>query len=172
MTGPGTRPTVERMRDEGFWNPLWDDLDRMDPAWTEQYMAAAMQPLQSGSLTPREIQLLCIAVDASCLHMYAPGVRRHIRAALELGVEPEAILDVLKFATTVGIHSCNIGVPILVEEMERRAASGPVSPPEGFLPRDGAADPQDRTLVDLRRHDSEERGDHDHEHDRADDLER
>lgn len=30
MTAP-RRPTVERMRDEGFWNPLWDELDRR---WT------------------------------------------------------------------------------------------------------------------------------------------
>src|SRR5574340_858355 len=115
-----THTTVGRLKANGAWNPLWDDLEAMDPDWTEQFMTTAMQPAESGVLTPREVQLLCIAFDASCLHMYAPGVRRHIRAALDIGVEPEAILEVLKFATTVGIHSCNIGVPILVEEMERR----------------------------------------------------
>jgi acyl-CoA synthetase (AMP-forming)/AMP-acid ligase II len=30
----------------------------------------------------------------------------------------------LKFATTVGIHSCNIGVPILMEKVERRCGTG------------------------------------------------
>jgi alkylhydroperoxidase/carboxymuconolactone decarboxylase family protein YurZ len=52
--------------------------------------------------------------------MYAPGTRRHIQAALDMGVTPEEILEVLKLATIVGIHSCNLGVPILVEEMAAR----------------------------------------------------
>ncbi|MDG3010165.1 carboxymuconolactone decarboxylase family protein [Rhodococcus sp. D2-41] len=120
MTGTGDnhRDTlVDTMRAAGSWNSLWDGLAEMDPEWTEQYLATATQSWRSGVLSPKTIELLCIAVDASCTHMYAPGVRRHIRAALELGVTAEEILEVLKLATVVGIHSCNIGVPILVEEL-------------------------------------------------------
>lgn len=106
------------MKATGAWNPLWDGLEQLAPAWTEAYMQAAMQPYHSDVLSPQTVQLLCIAVDASCTHLYAPGVRRHIRAALRLGLTPpEQILEVLKLATTVGIHSCNIGVPILLDEL-------------------------------------------------------
>ncbi|MEV6564700.1 carboxymuconolactone decarboxylase family protein [Streptomyces kronopolitis] len=110
-------PVVDRMRAQGAWNPLWDGLHEMDPAWTEQFMAMAMQPWTSGVLEPKVIELLCIAVDASATHMYGPGVRRHIRAALDLGATPEEILEVLKLTTLVGVHACNIGVPLLVEEL-------------------------------------------------------
>lgn len=126
VSGRSATPVVDQMRAAGAWNPLWDALYEGDPGWTEQYMAMGMQPWQSGSLEPKFIELLCIAVDASATHMYAPGVRRHIRAALELGATREQILDVLKLTTLVGIHACNIGAPILAEELaafEQRTAS-------------------------------------------------
>ncbi|MGB3303068.1 carboxymuconolactone decarboxylase family protein [Gordonia sp. (in: high G+C Gram-positive bacteria)] len=117
------------MKSGGGWNHLWDGLYEMDPDWTEQYMAMAMATFQSGIIDPKVVQMLCIAVDASATHMYAPGTRRHIQAALDMGVTPEEVLEVLKLATTVGIHSCNIGVPILTEEMAAR----------GLLPQAAAA---------------------------------
>jgi alkylhydroperoxidase/carboxymuconolactone decarboxylase family protein YurZ len=112
-----TGGAVETMRAAGQWNPLWDGLAELDPDWTEEYMRLATSSWRNGVLSPKVVELLCIAVDAACTHMYAPGVRRHIRAALELGVTAEEILEVLKLATVVGIHSCNVGVPILVEEL-------------------------------------------------------
>ncbi|MFF4762253.1 carboxymuconolactone decarboxylase family protein [Streptomyces sp. NPDC001292] len=105
------------MRENGSWNSLWDQLYEWDPAWTEQFMKTAMMPWNSGVLEPKVVELLCIAVDAACTHMYSPGVRRHIRSALELGATREEILEVLKLSTVLGIHACNIGVPILAEEL-------------------------------------------------------
>ncbi|MFF1388469.1 carboxymuconolactone decarboxylase family protein [Rhodococcus erythropolis] len=113
-------PVTQAMKDSGGWNPLWDGLSELDPEWTELYMKTAMQPWNSGVLSPQVIQLMCIAVDAASTHMYAPGVRRHIRAALDMGVTPKEILEVLKLTTVVGIHSCNVGVPILMEEIANR----------------------------------------------------
>lgn len=113
-------PVVERMREHDAWNPLWDELYEWDPAWTEQFMATAMQPWLSGVLEPKFVELLAIAVDASATHMYAPGVRRHIRTALRLGATRAEILEVLKLTTLVGIHACNVGVPILAEEIDSR----------------------------------------------------
>lgn len=108
---------IDAMRAAHQWNPAWDGLAELDPEWTEQYLDLATSSWRNGILAPDVVELLCIAVDAACTHLYAPGVRRHIRAALELGVTPEAILEVLKLATVVGLHSCNVGVPILVEEL-------------------------------------------------------
>ncbi|KAA0016783.1 carboxymuconolactone decarboxylase family protein [Antrihabitans cavernicola] len=126
MTDDPSTPVIDHMRSSGQWNPQWNGLAEMDPGWIEQYMTTATQPWRSDVLSPKVIELLCIAVDAACTHMYAPGVRRHIRAALELGVSGEEILEVLKLATVVGIHSCNIGVPILVEELQERASAGSI----------------------------------------------
>jgi hypothetical protein len=66
-----------------------------------------------------------IAVDTSCTHMYAPGVRRHIRGALNAGATKEEILAVLQ--AVLGIHSMALGVPIswtnLPQERPKRAKS-------------------------------------------------
>lgn len=69
------------------------------------------------------MQLLCIAVDAACTHLFAPGVRRHIRIALDMGVTEKEIFEVLKLCTTLGIHSMNVGLPILREESNRASAA-------------------------------------------------
>ena len=70
-------------------------------------------------LAPKEVELISIAVDVSITHMYAPGMRRHIRAALKLGVTMEEVMEVLKLCVAFGMSACNMGVPILAEELER-----------------------------------------------------
>ncbi|CRK52743.1 4-carboxymuconolactone decarboxylase [Rhodococcus sp. RD6.2] len=124
---PPHTPTIDGMRRSGNWNPLWDTLSDWDPEWTEQFMAMNATPIRRGVFSPEFVELLSIAIDAAATHMYAPGVRRHIRAALELGVSREEILTVLQMVSVLGIHACNLGVPILEEELDafesRRAAS-------------------------------------------------
>ncbi|WP_430335343.1 carboxymuconolactone decarboxylase family protein [Rhodococcus sp. ACT016] len=116
---------VEGLKANGSWNPLWDSLLEFDPEWTEHYMRAAAQTYDSKHLSPQTVQLLCLALDVSCTHLYAPGVRRHIQDALKLGVTPQEIVEVLKLATTVGLHSVNVGLPFLLEELSATAeASG------------------------------------------------
>jgi alkylhydroperoxidase/carboxymuconolactone decarboxylase family protein YurZ len=51
--------------------------------------------------------------------MYAPGTRRHIKAALKLGATTEEIMEVLKLCVIQGVQACNLGVPILAEELAR-----------------------------------------------------
>ena len=72
-----------------------------------------------GVMPPKEVELLSIAFDASYTHMYAPGTRRHIKAALRLGATMEEIMEVLKLCAVQGVQACNLGVPILAEELER-----------------------------------------------------
>lgn len=123
-----SHPVVEALKSAGGWNPLWDGAFDMDPDWTELYMKSVMEPYESGVLDPKVVQMLCIAADASVTHMFAPGTRRHIQMALEIGVTPREILEVLKLCTTIGIHSLNLGAPILLEEMaafeQRQAQAG------------------------------------------------
>ena len=71
-------------------------------------------------LDPKTYELIAIAVDASCTHMYAPGVRTHIRKALELGVTFEEIAAVLQLTSVLGIHTMSMGAPILLEEVAAR----------------------------------------------------
>jgi alkylhydroperoxidase/carboxymuconolactone decarboxylase family protein YurZ len=121
-------PICDRMRASGAWNPVWDEFARMDPAWTEKFMDMASMPMASGVLDAKTVEFLAIAINASCTHMYAPGVRRHVRRALELGARREEILAVLQFVSLIGIHSCSLGAPILTEELAALAQSKHPSP--------------------------------------------
>jgi alkylhydroperoxidase/carboxymuconolactone decarboxylase family protein YurZ len=115
-------PITDHLRASGGWNPNWDSFAELDPVWTEKFMDMGVAPLIRGVLDPKTWELIAIAVDASCTHMYAPGVRRHIRKALELGVSKEEILAVLQSVSVLGIHSMSLGAPILVEEVAARKA--------------------------------------------------
>ena len=115
-------PLCDRLRASGEWNPNWEPFYQLDPVWTEAFMAMGLKPMLSGVLDPKVIEFIAIAVDASCTHMYGPGVRRHIRKALDLGATKEEITAVLQCVSVLGIHTMSLGAPILREELAARAA--------------------------------------------------
>ena len=110
-------PACDAMRAVGQWNVAWDPFFALDPAWTDQFFAAAVPIYKSGVMSAKELELLSIACDASFTHMYAPGVRRHIKGALKAGATIEEIMEVLKLCVVQGVQACNLGVPILDEEL-------------------------------------------------------
>lgn len=117
---PIPTPACDAMRAVGQWNTAWDPMYKLDAAWTDTFFAAGIGIYRSGVLSIKEVELLSIALDASCTHMYAPGTRRHIRAALQAGATSREIMEVLKLCVVHGVEACNLGVPILAEELIRR----------------------------------------------------
>jgi alkylhydroperoxidase/carboxymuconolactone decarboxylase family protein YurZ len=100
----------------GLWDSSLAQLREWDPVWAQQCFAMTTNPWTNGVLPHKTIELICIAVNASCTNLNQDGTRRHIRAALEAGASREEILAVLKMASLLGIHSCSLGAPILLEE--------------------------------------------------------
>jgi alkylhydroperoxidase/carboxymuconolactone decarboxylase family protein YurZ len=117
----------------GFWTPLWEGVLELDPDFFEAYVSFSSVPWSKGTLEPKVKELVYIAMDAAATHLFVPGIRQHIRNALEHGATREEIMEVLELTSTLGIHACNIGVPILVEELE------------------AAGQPLDRELSDRQR---------------------
>jgi alkylhydroperoxidase/carboxymuconolactone decarboxylase family protein YurZ len=117
----------------GFWTPLWEGVLELDPDFFEAYIRFSSVPWTGGVLEPKVKELVYIAMDAAATHLFVPGIRQHIRNALEHGATREEIMEVLELTSTLGIHACNIGVPILVEELE------------------AAGQPLDRELSDRQR---------------------
>jgi len=115
-------PAVDKMKALGQWNVAWDPFLDLAPVWTDQFMATRIGIYASGVLPPKEIELLSIAFDASYTHLYAPGIRRHIRRALKAGATVEEIMEVLKLCAIQGVQAFNLGVPILEEELAARAS--------------------------------------------------
>ena len=118
-------PISDRLRAAGEWNPAWDPFQQLDAEWTERFFAMATRPMLSGVLDAKTIEFIAIAVDASCTHLYAPGVRRHIRKALDLGATKEEITAVLQLTSVLGIHTMSLGAPLLIEELAARDAATP-----------------------------------------------
>ena len=114
------KPARTREPATGNWNPDWEPFASLDPAWTEKVIAMAIAPTVAGTLDAKTRALIGIALDVSCTNMYAPGVRRHIRRALEAGATKQEITAVLQLATLQGVHSMCLGGPILLEELEAR----------------------------------------------------
>ena len=112
-------PAVDKVRAMGQWNEAWNGFLELDPVWTDSFMATGAGIYAGGVMDLKLTELLSIAFDASYTHMYAPGTRRHIRAALQLGATPEEIMEVLKVCVVQGVQACNLGVPILRDEIAK-----------------------------------------------------
>jgi alkylhydroperoxidase/carboxymuconolactone decarboxylase family protein YurZ len=107
----------------GFWSPALDDLLRLTPDFFAAYMHLSTVPYRGGPLEPKVKELVYIALDAATTHLYEPGLRIHIRNALQRGATQAELLEVLELVSVIGIHSCALGVPVLMDEL----AKGPPS---------------------------------------------
>jgi len=92
----------------------------LDPGWTDEIMGVGGGIYMGGVLSTKEVELLSIAFDVSYTHMFAPGTRRHIRNALKAGATIEEIMEVLKLCVVQGVQACNLAVPTLAEELEKK----------------------------------------------------
>lgn len=122
-TKPAT-PICDQMRGIGQWNQAWEPFYELDPRWTEEFIASGAGFYTGGVLTPLFVELISIAFDAAITHMYAPGTRRHIKAALALGATVGQVMDVLKLCVAQGANALDLAVPILADELAVYSGSG------------------------------------------------
>jgi alkylhydroperoxidase/carboxymuconolactone decarboxylase family protein YurZ len=112
-------PAYDEVKAAGRWNDTWDPIYLFDPQWTDEFLATEIGIYKSGLMPLKLVELLSIALDASYRHLYPSGARRHIRAALKAGASAEEIMEVLKLCVVQGVQACNLGVPILEEELAK-----------------------------------------------------
>jgi alkylhydroperoxidase/carboxymuconolactone decarboxylase family protein YurZ len=112
------------IRERGYWTRVWDYLLELDPGFFAAYLDLSAAPWRNGPLEPKVKELIYIALDASPTHLYEPGLRIHVRNALKHGATRDEVMEVLELATTIGIHACTVGIPILREELESRKPAG------------------------------------------------
>ena len=90
-----------------------------DPVFFEKFVEWSNHPRQTGRLSPKMRELIFIAIDASVTHLYEPGLRVHIRNALEMGISKEEIMEVIQLVSALGIHAYTVSAPILLEEYQK-----------------------------------------------------
>ena len=108
------------IKDRGYWSErAWDPVLKIDPDFFEAYLNLSSVPWKTGVLPPKLKELIYIAIDASTTHLYESGLRQHIVNALKYGATQEEIMEVFELVSVLGIHTCTVGVPILVEELKK-----------------------------------------------------
>lgn len=121
-------PNFNTMRAAGLFDSSFDAMVEWAPEWTETFMALVQDTQLNNILDPKLVALIRLNIDVTATHLYAPGVRRHIRAALKLGATRAEILEVFKLASVVGIHACALGVPILEKELKAAGLADETTP--------------------------------------------
>jgi alkylhydroperoxidase/carboxymuconolactone decarboxylase family protein YurZ len=106
----------------GYWNPFWEGLLELSPDFFEAYLNFSAVPWETGTLEPKIKELIYIAIDASTTHLYEPGLRQHIQNALRHGATRDEIMEVYELTSVLGIHTCTLGVPVLLQEIASEQA--------------------------------------------------
>lgn len=117
MTGK-SYPATEAQRATGDWNPFWTQLEELDPDYLEAFLQFRSVPAK-GPLDQKTKELIFIAINVATTHLWPSGARRHMANALEAGATKEEILEVIQLTSIMGIHSMTMGVPILLEEVDK-----------------------------------------------------
>ncbi len=109
------------IKNRGYWAEIWEQILHLSPDYFEAYTALSSVPWTHGVLEPKVKEFMYIAADASTTHLYNAGTRIHMENALRHGATVDEVFEVLQMTSVLGIHSCTVGVPILLEEL---AAAG------------------------------------------------
>ena len=127
MTPDSAARLKQTVKDQlGYWDDAQDAIAALDPGFLDVWQRMAMVPVRKNHLGPKNRALVALAASANATHLYAPGVHRQLRNALAAGATPQEIMEVLQLTATLGIHACNIGVPLLLEVLEEEGLrSGP-----------------------------------------------
>lgn len=102
----------------GYW-PAWADaLTEISPDYAKGLFNLLAAPTIGGALEAKTRELIHIALNVSPTTLYEPGVRRHVRKALELGATPQEVGAVFQLAAALATHSLTLAVPMLMTEMK------------------------------------------------------
>lgn len=87
----------------GYWRPWTEALLHANPAFLSRYADYAGYPARTGPLTPRMVELIYVALDASATHLYEAGLATHLDLARKGGASEADIFDVLHLVTCQGM---------------------------------------------------------------------
>ena len=103
-SGPRPRPL----------NAIYAAILRMDADYFVARVRFIDLPWERDDVLDPEVKhLLSIAIDAVSPQHYVDGLRKHVREALQIGVAPEAILEVLQLASVTGLRTLEVGLEVL-----------------------------------------------------------
>ncbi|KIW35178.1 uncharacterized protein PV07_01892 [Cladophialophora immunda] len=130
------------------WSPAWQDVLEFCPEYLAAYLKMRSVPVNNRHLSRKLQELLLLACDASCTHLFGPGIRLHTENALKAGATKGEVLEVLMRTSVLGIHAVSIGLPVLFEVLVE----------EGKVTEEELAKPNDEYKEQLKAKFTEKRG--------------
>lgn len=146
MTGGAPNPETLRqtvLEQQGYWDEAQAALADLSPGFLDAWARLAAVPVRKNHLGAKDRALIALSASTAATHLYAPGIRRQVRNALDAGASTDEIMEVLALTATLGIHACNIGVPLLLEVLEeagQRSGPEPLTARQEQLKSDFARD--------------------------------
>lgn len=102
----------------GVWTDAHEQMVALSEDYFPTYLEQLSVPILSGALTPRERALIQFAVNVSVTHLNERGISDAADAALAAGCSGADLVHVIRLASSLGMQSCVISFPILLEELE------------------------------------------------------
>ncbi|MCY4288948.1 MAG: carboxymuconolactone decarboxylase family protein [Aestuariivita sp.] len=101
----------------GYWDESAAAWQRLDPA---SFVAAleTWGPMKDSPLDKKTSAFVMIAVTTAATHLNEHAAQAFIGQALDAGASKEEILEVFQLASVLGMHSCTLGVPILMDKIK------------------------------------------------------
>jgi alkylhydroperoxidase/carboxymuconolactone decarboxylase family protein YurZ len=120
---PTLTPAQQKRKDAsiartGSWPEAGDAVLSTSPKFAEGFLGYGEVAWTAGPLPGKVKAFVGLAVCASPSLLYEPGMRRHIRLALDHGATREEISEVLALASAISVHTCTYAVPALVDALK------------------------------------------------------
>jgi alkylhydroperoxidase/carboxymuconolactone decarboxylase family protein YurZ len=96
-----------------YWSELLEDLLQACPEFFDGYAAFSSHPWKSGVLSPKDKELLYVAIDVQTTHLFEPGIRIHMANALRQGATRQEVIQVATIVSCLGIQTWLTGLPML-----------------------------------------------------------
>ena len=121
-------PEQQTLKDQylaahGSWAPYLEDFLVLDIELFRANLHFSTVPLKKAFIEPKIREFILLSVDAATTHLHQPGVRQHIRNAIQLGANRNEIMEVLELVSILGMHTISMGVPVLADELRAHAAT-------------------------------------------------
>ena len=114
---PADKLEARFRKSRGYWDAASAALLTLDPGYFSVAVEFSEASTAQQVLSPKLCALLRLAFNVSITHHDAAAVAQDVDNALQHGATREEILEVSHLSSVLGIHSCNVGFPILVEEL-------------------------------------------------------
>lgn len=102
------------------WDENWGALAQLSPEFFDAVIKLKAVPRHKKHLSEKNQHLIALTVSSASTHLYAPGIQRHVTSALKAGATSAEVIEVIELTSTLGIHACNIGIPLLLEVMKEQ----------------------------------------------------